>query len=201
MDSSERKKRLVPVLLFLIGFSLVQIYHYNRTYSIYALFAVLITFTIKSLKQYKAMLKERNSLLLKPIKDLTKVEIGTLLFYLFKKQGYKIIAQEYLEKEESQYLLIQKRKKRVAVMIFQSNIEKKHLEHLKNLKAQLRSNSSFLVSIQGFTPMIKKYAVANKMTLMNTTILEAMKLHLFEKQMMNKKITNKTSPIEENNFF
>ncbi|KGA98810.1 hypothetical protein BALCAV_0202600 [Alkalihalobacillus alcalophilus ATCC 27647 = CGMCC 1.3604] len=110
------KKNLIPILLFICSYLLIQLYHFNQLLFLYTASALALIVSSWQLNKWSKRQKKLKQLASKSNSDLTTVELHQLLKLLFKKQGYQVeenegIAAFLLKKNKRKHLFLSKIKR------------------------------------------------------------------------------------------
>ncbi|MED1560994.1 hypothetical protein AJ85_01605 [Alkalihalobacillus alcalophilus ATCC 27647 = CGMCC 1.3604] len=176
------KKNLIPILLFICSYLLIQLYHFNQLLFLYTASALALIVSSWQLNKWSKRQKKLKQLASKSNSDLTTVELHQLLKLLFKKQGYQVE-----ENEGIAAFLLKKNKKKTSVFIQNKEVTSPTIQQLINYNQNKMVNHSFLVCIEGYSLSTKKLAHANRITLINENVLDAMKEHILQRRFFSTK--------------
>ncbi|KMK77755.1 restriction endonuclease [Alkalihalobacillus pseudalcaliphilus] len=179
-------KNLIPLLLFILSYVLIQLFHYDMTVFIYIVSSLLFFTLVWQWIKWSSRENEWRRLTAIPLIQLTNVQLHQLLKEVFRRQGYQV--------EENQGIaafILMKRKKKTSVFIHHSEVTSPTIQQLINFNQNKNLTNSVLVSIEGFSLSTKKLAKANRITLINTEILQALTEHLNQSRLFFRPATKK----------
>lgn len=178
VENSSRKKKaaLLPVVLFVLTFVLVHLFHLDYTIfglTLSALLTVLgLRYMVKNISQIK-LFDQAGSLL--DIDEMTEQEFLQFLVPLFQSQGYSVTRPKKTEKRTAD-LILRKRGVKAVVHAKRQNgpLDKQAILEVMSLKQKYKATRLVIVTNRSFSLASVKLARANKINLIDRTSLEAM---------------------------
>ncbi|MCM3759546.1 restriction endonuclease [Alkalihalobacillus oceani] len=178
VENSSRKKRaaLLPVVLFVLTFLLVQLFHLDYTIFALTLSALLTVLGLRYMVKNRSQIKlfdQAGSLL--DLDEMTEQEFQQFLVPLFQYQGYSVTRPIKNEKRTAD-LILRKRGVKAVVHAKRQNgpLDKQAILDVMSLKQKYKATRLVIVTNRSFSLAAVKLARANKINLIDRTSLEAM---------------------------
>ncbi|MCM3714171.1 restriction endonuclease [Halalkalibacter oceani] len=175
-SSRKKKAALLPVVLFIMTFLLVQLFHLDYTIFGLTLSALLTFLGLRHIAKNGARIKlldPSGSLL--DIDEMTEQEFQQFLVPLFQSQGYSVTRPKKNEKRTAD-LILRKRGVKAVVHAKRQNgpLDKQAVLEVMSLKQKYKATRLVIVTNRSFSLAAIKLARANKINLIDRTSLEAM---------------------------
>lgn len=168
---SKRPNRypFLPIVLFLVTYAFVQLYSYS--YTLFAITVASLLFLLGIYHARKAYVQDR--LLLPASRELDSLntsELRQVLAYQFRRRGYAV------KRNDDSFIDMTLKRGRVVTLVHIQNDEKNTFDSLKKLhafKLQQKAARAMFISRQSFTDDEIQWAKANKINLVDRSMLEA----------------------------
>ncbi|WP_247104616.1 restriction endonuclease [Halalkalibacter sp. APA_J-10(15)] len=170
--TDKRKWSYSPILLFLITYLIVQLYHINFFLLCIPLsltiLLIIISFFQRQLRLHTTKREHESK------NTLKKEDFKQLLSFLFKKQGYSV--SNVKGRPPIADLILRKKGLKATVHLISSKelFSTSQLKQLHENRIALNAHQSFIVTNQHFSQEVKKEAIAQKFILMDYDTVEEM---------------------------